>query len=179
LDGQVVEIIGRNWLVSELYRAGVEVARPERDRGIDLIAYADLSENVSTYVARPIQMKAAWKQSFAIDRKYEKFPDLLIAYVWNLSSPNEAVTYAMSFSQSCSIAEKMGYTRTLSWERGSYVSNAPGRRLSELLKPFEMKARAWWRLVVHSNASARNPHPTTSLRLEHRANVTLEGPRCD
>ena len=178
-DSQKVELLGRNRLIDELLRDNLEVALPVPDRGIDLIAYADLSENVSTYVARPIQMKAAWKQSFAIDRKYEKFPDLLIAYVWNLSSPNDAVTYAMSFSQSCAIAVKMGYTRTSSWERGSYVSNAPGKRLSELLKPFEMKAGAWWRLVVHSNAGARNPHPTTSPCLEHRARVTLESTHCE
>jgi hypothetical protein len=31
-DSQIVEIVGRNWLVTELYRSGLEVARPERDR---------------------------------------------------------------------------------------------------------------------------------------------------
>ena len=38
-DKQASSIIGRNWLVSELYLAGIEVARPERDHGIDLIAF--------------------------------------------------------------------------------------------------------------------------------------------
>lgn len=36
VDTQLVELAGRNWLASELLRAGLEVARPERDRGIDL-----------------------------------------------------------------------------------------------------------------------------------------------
>jgi hypothetical protein len=54
-----VELAGRNWLASELLRAGLEVARPERDRGIDLIAYLDLDERVSSFLACPIQMKAA------------------------------------------------------------------------------------------------------------------------
>jgi hypothetical protein len=40
VDSQTVEIIGRNFLVSQLVRDGVEVARPERDHGIDLIAYS-------------------------------------------------------------------------------------------------------------------------------------------
>jgi len=177
-DSQRVELLGRNRLIDELLRDNLEVALPIRDRGIDLIAYADRFENVSAYVARPIQMKAAWKQAFAIDRKYEKFPGLLIAYVWNLSSQNNAVTYAMTFSQSCSIAEKMGWTRTASWERGNYVSNAPGKRLIELLKPFQMKPGAWWRLVVHSNTSARNPHPAPSLCLQHSAKARLEGIHC-
>ncbi|MHB2036215.1 MAG: hypothetical protein ACYCPW_05680 [Nitrososphaerales archaeon] len=41
MDTQLVELAGRNWLTSELLKAGLEVARPERDRGIDLIAYVD------------------------------------------------------------------------------------------------------------------------------------------
>jgi hypothetical protein len=153
-DSQKVELLGRNRLIDELLRDNLEVALPIRDRGIDLIAYADLSENVSAYVARPIQMKAAWKQAFGIDRKYEKFPDLLIAYVWNLSSQSDPFTYAMSFKQSYSIAEKMGWTQTPSWERGNYVDNTPGKRLLELLQPFQIVPGALWNLVVHSNMSA-------------------------
>ena len=42
VDSQVIELLGRNRLVSELLRAGLEVAIPARDRGIDLIAYLDL-----------------------------------------------------------------------------------------------------------------------------------------
>ena len=34
---QVVELLGRNLLATALIRDGLEVARPERDRGIDLI----------------------------------------------------------------------------------------------------------------------------------------------
>ena len=40
LDPQQVEIIGRNWLVGELVRAGLEVADPVRDNGVDLLASA-------------------------------------------------------------------------------------------------------------------------------------------
>ncbi len=42
IDPQVVELLGRNKLISDLLRAGLEVALPMRDRGIDLIAYVDL-----------------------------------------------------------------------------------------------------------------------------------------
>ena len=42
MDSQVVEVLGRNRLVSDLLQAGLEVALPVRDRGVDLIAYADL-----------------------------------------------------------------------------------------------------------------------------------------
>jgi hypothetical protein len=37
-DAQFVELAGRNWLVSQLIQGGIEVARPERDCGVDLIA---------------------------------------------------------------------------------------------------------------------------------------------
>ena len=39
MDTQMIEIMGRNRLIDELLRAGLEVALPLRDRGIDLIAY--------------------------------------------------------------------------------------------------------------------------------------------
>jgi hypothetical protein len=32
--------MGRNWLVGELVRAGLEVADPARDNGVDLLASA-------------------------------------------------------------------------------------------------------------------------------------------
>jgi hypothetical protein len=72
-DSQIIEIIGRNWLVSELYRSGVEVARPERDHGIDLITFVDLDES-GRFVGRPIQMKASSKQMFGVWRRLEKLP---------------------------------------------------------------------------------------------------------
>jgi len=55
MDSQQVEIIGRNWLVSELYRSGLEVARPERDHGIDLIAYLDLDQSAISLDSAPAE----------------------------------------------------------------------------------------------------------------------------
>ncbi len=72
-DTQQVELLGRNRLIDELLRDKLEVALPIRDRGIDLIAYADTGVDVTTYTARPIQMKASWSRSFGLLRKYEKF----------------------------------------------------------------------------------------------------------
>lgn len=47
-----------------------------------------------------------------------------------------AVTCAMTLAQAYAIAERMGWTRTQSWQRGVYVANAPGKRLLGFLKPF-------------------------------------------
>ncbi len=48
LDTQVIELLGRQRLIAELLRDGLEVALPVRDRGVDLVAYADLSRQKST-----------------------------------------------------------------------------------------------------------------------------------
>ena len=82
---------------------------PLRDRGIDLVVYADL--RVSDFRATPIQMKAASTSCFAVDQKYSKFPNLLLAYVWHLEDPDRAVTYALSYPEALSVAQEMGYTQ--------------------------------------------------------------------
>ena len=149
-DTQKVELLGRNRLIDELLRADLEVALPVRDRGVDLIAYADRGKGVQAYASRPIQMKASWTTAYGVDKKYQKFPNLIIAYVWNLSDAAQAVTYAMNYAEACGIAEAMGWTRTVSWERGAYSTSRPGQKLTALLEPFRMSAGAWWHLIVET-----------------------------
>src|SRR5947209_6839545 len=82
MDTQAVELACRNWLISQLIQAGLEVARPERDRGIDLIAYLDVDSPSTKFLARPIQMKGGSGRCFSLDPRYERFHDLLLVYVW-------------------------------------------------------------------------------------------------
>ena len=89
MDSQTVEIVGRNYLVSRLVSDGLEVARPERDRGVDLIAYLDLDE-AGRFVACPIQMKAATTASFSLFRKYERIAQLLLVHIWYPNDPDQA-----------------------------------------------------------------------------------------
>jgi len=151
MDSQTVEIVGRNYLVSQLVRDGLEVARPERDRGVDLIAYLDLDETGGGFIACPIQMKAATSRQFGLARKYEKFSRILFAYVWNVHDPNEACAYALTYSEAFGIAEAMGYTKTGSWMgstksaagRGSYDTTNPSVKLTGLLQPYRMGLGDW------------------------------------
>jgi hypothetical protein len=147
---------------------------PERDRGIDLIAYADLDSTVSSFIARPIQMKAASKANFSIDRKYEKFPDLILAFVWHLDSPEDARTYALSYGEALSISERLGWTTTPSWiERGRYSTQKPSHELVGLLEGHRMTPRAWWSKIVDprrldsDDASARTGSHTDRSELLH------------
>ena len=160
-DTQLVELAGRNWLASELMRAGIEVARPERDRGIDLIAYVDIDERVGDFTACPIQMKAATDQVFSLDPKYAKFPGLILAYVWNLADSSKTKCFALTYEEALGVAEKMEWTKTASWLTGAgsgkrgYSTTRPSKRLSVLLAPYEMNSDTWWHKVKKSDQTQR------------------------
>ncbi len=151
MDTQAIEIIGRNYLVSSLVTDGVEVARPERDRGIDLIAYLDLDQ-VGRFIACPIQMKAASEASFSLFPKYERVPHLLLAYVWYVRDPSRTRAYALTYAEAKQVADDMGYTDTPSWRREGYSITKPSRRLQTLLDPFVMHADDWRRKVQEAGA---------------------------
>ena len=153
MDSQHIELLGRNLLVSELIRSGLEVALPLRDRGVDLVAYADEVAKVNAFVAVPIQMKAANNRSFGIDRKYVKVSNLLLVHVWHVASPSEAVFYALRYPEALAIAEKKGWTKTASWRKGSYSNTKPGKEIRELLEPYRMTTEKWWSTIVGAYAA--------------------------
>jgi len=64
MDTQTVEIIGRNYLISQLVRDGLEVARPQCDSGVDLIAYLDPDETGGGLLACPILGQAERHDNF-------------------------------------------------------------------------------------------------------------------
>ncbi len=111
-----VEPAGRAWLTAELFRAGFDVAIPELDRGIDLIAYRH-KETIRVYL--PIQMKAASSSSFGLETKYERIPGLVLVYVWGLVDYARTKCYAMNYRQALRIMNVTGYTSTESWRVGA------------------------------------------------------------
>jgi hypothetical protein len=149
MDSQMVELVGRNWLVTELLRAGLEVARPERDRGIDLIVYSDLDHQVGDFIACPIQLKAHSDRSFSVHKKYEKFRRLLLVHVWDLDRSSDTRAYALTYAESVGVAEAMEWTKTDSWKTGGrtgkpgYTTNRPSQELIRMLEPYLMTTEAW------------------------------------
>lgn len=154
MDTQVVELLGRNRLVDELLRADLEVAFPLRDRGIDLIAYAERGKDLKSFVACPIQMKACSTQAFGVHAKYKPVRGLLIAYLWNLSTPDQTETYAMTYRETLAIARRVGWTKTAAWATGAYTTSSPSARLRELLVPYRMTAARWRERVREVGAQA-------------------------
>jgi hypothetical protein len=148
MESQIIELLGRNRLIDDLLRAGLEVALPIRDRGIDLIVYADLGLGVAQFAAVPIQMKASSKCAFSLDAKYSKFPNLLIAHIWHIDSPKDEVTYAMNYDEALAVAEVMGWIKNPTWVKGYYANNNPGAKLRSLLEPHRMTAEKWRQKVI-------------------------------
>lgn len=148
-DTQIVELIGRHYLTAELLQAGLEVATPVRDRGVDMIAYADIDTRVDRFSSCPIQLKASRKQSFSLNRKYERFHNLLLVYVWNLSNDDHRVSYALTYKEALSVATQAGWTKTPSWNNGGkYVNTNPGPKLLSLLEPYRMSPERWHEKVL-------------------------------
>jgi hypothetical protein len=135
VDPQLIEVAGKHLLISRLIAAGLEVAEPIRDKGVDLIAYSGRGD----FVARPIQLKASSNESFSLAAKYSSLSHLLITYVWNVQTPERSEVYAMSFKQAEEILKSKKYDQTDSWqEKGYYFVRSAGAELKELLKPYRI-----------------------------------------
>jgi hypothetical protein len=143
-DSQLTELVGRHFLIAQLVAADLEVAIPVRDRGIDLIAYLDLTTETKQFISCPIQMKASREARFGADKKYEKIANLLIAYVWHIDDPVNACVYALTYQEAVGLLEKRGHTETSSWiDKGGYTVPNPSESWLEDLKPYKMTPDCW------------------------------------
>jgi hypothetical protein len=134
--------------MADLLAAELEIAVPARDRGVDLIAYAELGSRVKNFSAVPIQMKAFSARGFGINRKYEKISNLLLAFVWEVAAPTSSTIYVMNYIEALAVADTLGWTATESWRRGAYVTTTPSRRAVALLEQYRATPRVWWERVV-------------------------------
>lgn len=164
LDSQQIELIGRNLLTGLLLRDGLEVARPERDRGVDLIAYIDLDDAGGPFLACPIQVKAHARAAFAIDRKYEKFPSLLLAFLWNVVEPSRLEAFCLTYPEAVQVATALGWTATPSWSSGIYSTTRPSARVREMLQVHRMTPGLW--KVKVKEVARIGPQPTARLDIE-------------
>jgi hypothetical protein len=171
-----VEVVGTSLLTTLLLAEGIEVARPIRDRGIDLLAYLDLGY----FRAVPIQVKAYSEARFGIDRKYEKFPELRIVHLWNVQGPRASQVFCTTFSQAFDIAEELGWTATQSWQNGTYSTaikpgTAGAQRVAEVLSRFEVTPGGWLDPLFGLEAAVEHPDERFDPGVEDSC-VLLEGP---
>ncbi|HWG18905.1 MAG TPA: hypothetical protein VG225_00145 [Terracidiphilus sp.] len=144
-DSQLTEIAGKHLLISRLVAAGFEVAEPLRDKGIDLIVY----RGDDKFTAWPIQMKSSTQESFSLDRKYKKIPNLLMAYVWNVNTVKQGEVYLLTFNDAEKVMKAKGFAKTNSWTKnGYYFRRNADPELKGLLKQYGMTADQW-RQKIH------------------------------
>ena len=94
-------------------------------------------------------MKAASRESFSINTKYDSFPEMIIAFVWNLEHSTEAATFALTHEQRIDVATILGYTESPSWKNDkSYSTTRPSVRLRELLELYRATPERWRTLVA-------------------------------
>ena len=171
-DTQQVEILGRHRLIDELIRAGVEVAMPIRDRGVDLLAYVDIDEQVRKggpvprFSAVPIQMKAASGARFSLSSKYERIANLLLVYIWEVGTPQSSPIFAMTYAQALAVARDCGWTRTESWKRGHYAATTVSKAIRERLEPFRMTTSRWKPLIREAAFGVADPALPSDLAAE-------------
>ena len=156
MDKQQIGLIGKYILIANLIAANLEVAEPLRDRGIDLIAFRDGFDG-GEFDACPIQLKTATNEAFELDRKYERFPDLRNVYVWNVSNPNNAEFYCLTYAEAIGVLkslkhEKFSYLK----EHGYWYTGKPSEELKKMLKEFQVTVPDDWsnRLGMKESSAA-------------------------
>jgi len=158
LDAQTIGLLGRDKVIEQIHRAGLEVALPRRDHGIDIIAYAD---KANSFQALPIQVKASAGFRWVVNAKYASFAEIVIAFAMHLADESSAVIYAVPHSENVAIAEHLGFTKkSATWlkpkrpSQGGYIwIDRPRAPLLAALEPYRATPERWLALLERHRAS--------------------------
>ena len=123
-----VEQLGLRLLSNQLTRDGLCVETRNQDALVDLLVWTDEQR-----APVPFQMLAASRQKFGVYRKHATRPGLVMAYVWDVEVDGAAVFYAMRWHEAQAIADRLGWTRTRSWQDGGYMTTSPSARVKSAL----------------------------------------------
>lgn len=143
LDTQQIELLATAYLEAQLIKNGFEVARPVRDRGIDLIVYSDKVDEPFHVV--PIQLKAASEQTFYVNKKYQG-RGIVMAYLWHALSERPRL-FLVPHDEAVSLLPERTL-QTSSWQDvGHWRANSPSKALIKGLLPYEDAFHILSRLV--------------------------------
>lgn len=151
LTGRQVERIALPHLEVSVLRAGLQLATPTIDSGIDAVVFA----TEGGFRARPVQLKAFSGRGWSLYQRYEKFDQLLMAYVWSAVSADAQVV-VMTYAESFAIAKAMGFTETASWKTGvktgkpgyAVTTMTVGGKLHQLCIPHLATPERWQALLA-------------------------------
>lgn len=133
MDSQQIELVGTMAFEAELLRQGFEVAKPRRDRGIDLIIHTD--NPAEPFRAVPMQLKVSSDAAFSLDRKYAQFNRLVLVYVWHIHT--QPRFYCLTYREALAVIGEKSLA-TPSWsERGYYSMSTVSKEKQRLLDQYE------------------------------------------
>jgi hypothetical protein len=153
MDTQQIELVGRAALEARLIQKGFEVARPNRDKGIDLIVFLDAPDQ--PFAALPIQFKSYTGNTFGVWRKYEGMTDLVLVYIWQVATHPRF--FLMDYAEAAALIPN-DQKRTDSWNRRDGKAGWSWTKVPEKvrLKVEEYEDRWQW-LRDRLNAARRRP----------------------
>ncbi|HVC46708.1 MAG TPA: hypothetical protein VND90_05635 [Terracidiphilus sp.] len=154
MDKQQIGVIGKHILIANLLAAGLEVAEPIRDHGVDLIVFRDGkgdSEKRVKFAALPIQLKTSSKKTFELYRKYGRFDELRIVYVWNAENiwndkySSTPIIFCLKYREALELLEKGGHAEKDAWKIGNHwFTNSPSKKMEERLGKYQVKLPNDW-----------------------------------
>ena len=117
-------------------REGFNVARPAIDFGIDLIVFS--ARPGKKFKAIPIQIKVSTEARFVLHKKYRKFKDLVLAYIWHIHK-NPRI-FLMTYDEALDILGPRA-AKSESWAKRGYYSFS--RISASRLKKIEKYENRW------------------------------------
>jgi hypothetical protein len=141
-DTSATEIFGRSWFIAQLLQSGVEVARPERDLGVDLLAYT----SSATWML-PIQLKTVGLDGLTVFRKYIGEP-VALAYVLlgDQDGGNAGRTETSAYMLTPEEAWGLPVTLGQKFDPGFHVTyrfSSLTRRLADKLEAHRVQPGSW------------------------------------
>lgn len=137
-----IELLGRHWLATQLLHAGIDLAQPDRDAGVDLIAYPT---DFSWFC--PIQLKTASVNGVTMWEKYVGKP-LAVVYVLlgaadgGPATRPETRAYALPPADAWDLPRRCGRTYD-PVNHGTYRFPAVTARLQQELQLYAVTTDLW------------------------------------
>jgi len=131
MNTQQTELVGTAILEAALVREGFNVARPAIDFGIDLIVFS--AHRNKKFKAIPIQIKVSTEAKFYLHKKYRKFKDLVLAYIWHIHK-NPRI-FLMTYDEALDVLGPQA-VKSNSWAKGGhyFFPRISASRLKEIEK---------------------------------------------
>jgi hypothetical protein len=162
VDTGATEVLGRTWLTTQLMREGIELARPERDRGVDLIAYTP-----DAAWMLPIQLKTIGLDGLTVFNKYVGTP-LGIIYVLlsdadgGQAGRTETTAYLLTPEEAWAIPTALGQKFDPDVHT-TYRFSSLTRPLVEELQIRRVQPGTWHDRLGHLAPLRRTPSPAQQM----------------